>query len=315
MSSVPSKPVCVEGLTLHEISVGPARFDVTKLLGTMALSTSSKFPGPSPVSIERANFASLRDAPYLICEKTDGWRAALMLVKYKDLQLVLLFDRKLTPYIIKVEKVPVALWQGSLFDGEMVYNKKLERWTYIIFDALRVAGIPIMHRRFSERLAVAVHALNMYGYVAKDSVDIRIKMFLPREDVGAFPGHLANVQQEFSTDGMLLTPDVPGVIFGRHRAFYKLKTKHSVDFLVSPSGKSLLVYDPRARMHVEVGELKTQDPALAGGIVECVRETGHTWVLVQLRTDKKEANDMLTYQKTLLNAQENITVSEMCSVL
>ena len=23
-----------------------------------------------------------------------------------------------------------TLWQGSLFDGEMVYNKKLERWTY-----------------------------------------------------------------------------------------------------------------------------------------------------------------------------------------
>jgi hypothetical protein len=314
---IPVTSVCVEGLTLHELQTGAEKYALTKRLHELAGGTYGKFPGPSPVSIDRGDYTTLKNAPYVVCEKTDGWRACLMFTRFKGLQLSVIFDRKLTPYIIRIHKVPSAIWQGSVFDGEVVLNIQTQKWGFLMFDALRVSGIPIGHRTFTQRLAVAHKAWGPYTYTGQeeDSLEIRLKTFLPREDLGALPGHMANVSREFKTDGIVITPDIPGIVYGRHRGLFKLKTVHSVDFLVDQSGKGLCVYDSQARMHVKVGILAGRKLATVGSIVECVFDKGQSWKLVCVRTDKTEANDMLTYQKTKLNGQEKITVEEICEIL
>ena len=167
-----------------------------------------------------------------------------------------------------------------------------------------------------QRIDVATKAWEAYSFnETKDVMRLRIKRFVPQADVGALAGHLANVGQEFKTDGIVLTPDLPGIVYGRHMALFKLNTIHSVDFLVDQSGKGLCVYDNQARMHVKVGIVAGRKGAEAGSIVECVFEKGQSWKVLSVRTDKKEANDMLTYQKTKLNATENITVDEICQIL
>jgi hypothetical protein len=303
-----------EGLRLHAVRPGPVRETLVAMVADLTGAPRGKFPGPSPLSIERADFPALAKAPYVLCEKTDGWRAALMLARYDGLQMAVLFDRKLLPYIIPMAHVPVALWQGSLFDGEVVRNTRDNRWYYLIFDAVRVSGIPIDRRPFRERIRVAVMAWEPYRPDPKDAVRVRIKRFVPQEDVGALAGHLAHVAQEFRTDGIVLTPDVPGIIFGRCRGLFKLKTVHSVDFLVDDSGMGLCVFDSRARMHLKVGELR--EAAKPKTIVECVHCQDTVWRVLQERTDKTQANDLLTYKKTFeVNVAEALTVDDICRAL
>ena len=300
---------------LHEI-VGADRHmlveDILREMVNIESGVRVRFPGPSPVSIERADFPALATVPYLVCEKTDGWRALLVLCSFKGQNVVCVFDRKLTPYLIYLQEVPVALWQGSVFDGEVVWNKRTQRWTFLVFDALRVSGIPIYLRTFRERMEIARAAWGPYVPTEYDTMWVCIKQFIPCEDIQALGGHLAKVQHEFETDGIILTPDVGDVVFGRHRGMFKLKTagKHSVDFWVDRSGRGLCVWDPTARMHIKVGTI-SGPPSVGCTIVECVHDGESEWKVVQCRDDKDHANDMLTYKKTMLNMEEKITLNEI----
>ena len=311
-------PKDVAGTAFDEI-LGADREGLLAELGRLASSNTTadrpRFPGPSPVSIERADFPTLTKQRYFACEKTDGWRAALVVTRAGGRDLCYLVDRALTLFLVYMEQVPVALWQGSLFDGEVVYNLKTQRWSFLCFDAVRVSGIPIYLRPFSERMLVVRQAWAAYVPSIMDTVVFRAKHFVPTEDFGAVAGHIANMSEEFKTDGLVLTPDQGGVVYGRHREMFKLKTKHSIDFLVDTDGRSLRVYDPSTRAHARVGELAAPDPALQGRIVECVATMDGRWAVECVRTDKQEANDMLTYTKTILNGVENITLAELEAVL
>lgn len=309
------KHVTLDGLELYQVIGTAERNQLTETVRAYAQITGReklRYPGPLPVSIERADFPKLHASPYMVCEKTDGWRALLVLCPINGQNVCCLFDRKLTPYLVYIERVPVALWQGSMFDGEVVYNHKEQRWVYLLFDAVRVAGIPIYLRPFMQRLGVAARAWEEYQPAARDTLGLQIKIFLPTADIPALPGHIAKMQEEYKTDGVIFTPNLPGIVFGRHRELFKLKTKHSVDFYVDGTGRGLCVYDPTARMHIKVAQLSEACPTQEiGAVVECERASGQDWKLVMLRTDKSQANDMLTFKKTCLNMEENIHLDEL----
>lgn len=307
-------PVDVHGVSLHEVQPGPDRETLVAMVAEMTGAAAGKFPGPSPLSIERADFPALKATPYMVCEKTDGWRAVLMLARCKDVPVCVLFDRKLTPYLIPMMHVPTALWQGSVFDGEVVMHRRETAWHFMVFDALRVAGVPVHQRTFSDRIRVSTLAWEPYTPHPEDVIRVRIKRFVSREDIGALAGHLANVAQDVATDGIVLTPDVPGITFGRCRGLFKLKTVHSVDFLVDDSGKGLCVYDSRARMHLKVGIMRKA--VAPKSIVECVHDRGQTWKVLQVRTDKAHANDLVTYKKTFeVNVAEALAIEDVCAAL
>jgi hypothetical protein len=56
-------------------------------------SNKNYFPGPQPISIERKHFGILNRNTYVVCEKTDGIRHALLAVMYEDKKMCVLVDR------------------------------------------------------------------------------------------------------------------------------------------------------------------------------------------------------------------------------
>ena len=103
------------------------------------------------------------------------------------------------------------------------------------------------------------------------------------------------------------------MVYGRNFDFFKLKPKgtHTVDFILMDNNGTIGIYDPRIKRDVAIGKVScTYQP---GVVVEC-EIVNNVWNVVGVRTDKKQSNDMLTYEKTMLNIRENIQLDELFNI-
>lgn len=338
----PLRPIACEaqtlagGLALHRVLAPDAQALVAalhELVGNKA--SKPRYPGPNPVSLERAALQGIAPERYWVCEKTDGVRYLLMCTTFRGHRVVVLFDRKLAAYLAPLRNVPRALFQGTVVDGEVAFDKVSRRWTYLMFDALMLSGVPVFHKNFSWRLADA--ALAWRAYTPQPEVDaavVKIKAFHSLTTLRGFVDRLDAVQAHFAVDGLVLTPEDGDVVYGRHGGMFKFKpfggaAAHTVDFLVrNRAGEvALLIFDNGA--HVPAGRLVTQGPDAHpdahypdahypdGTVLECrlVDEAAGTWTAVGVRTDKATANDKFTLSKTLLNIRENLTVHDVAAAL
>lgn len=296
-------------LTLHRVK-GP---DDTALLRTLSeLSGSSdprKFPGSNPCSLERADFPKLRQQPYYLAEKTDGIRVLLLCCTHAGHNVCAIVDRAMAMWLLPLQALPTAMFQGSVVDCELAFNKVEKQWQLLAFDAYVVSAVPVFYLPFSQRMAALARAMTAYAYTTGDPAPLKMKTFVPASMFDAYPGHEAKAAAYFDIDGLILTPELSHAVIGRHTELFKLKTKHTIDFHVASDGMGLEVFDTRRREHVRVARLRQWTQP--GGIVECLRVQDDLWDVVTTRTDKTTANDFLTYRKTLLNAQENITLDEL----
>lgn len=260
------------------------------------LSPNGHFPGPNPCSIERADLTTLNPRDYKICEKTDGTRMMLAFLTHDGLRLALLVGRAWDVYIATAGAIPTAWFQGTAFDGELLDD------VWLGFDAMYVCGIPVFAEPLPQRLAAAAEAMTAYSRTSGDSFEIRFKAYYDTFDDYAAVGKI---------DGIILTPIRQPVVVGRHRALYKLKDagKHTVDF--EHVQKRLKVYDPAQKKAVVVGKLIDAPPKLPRCIVEAAWVQGDTWKFVGVREDKTTCNDLLTFEKTKLNVQENLTIDDL----
>lgn len=316
---------CPDGhaLRLHKVTDDGCAARIKAVIKDLASDDSrfARFPGPNPVSLDTGHFGALRSQPYYVCEKTDGVRFMMVCCTLpctlpgpdnQVLKVCALVDRALTAYVLPLRHVPKAMFQGSLLDGELVWNKVRQRWDYLVFDAVCVSGVPVLNDPLQERLHAAHRALAVYKRDPKDPVAVGIKAFVSCAKVRDLDAHLAEAEARYDVDGIILTPAMPGVVYGRHTGMFKLKfdSKHTVDFLVGPDGRDLQVFE--SGRHVSVGRLSCQ--GTPGTIAECCTahpESCGTWDLVTVRTDKTTANDMLTYKRTLLNMQEGLTLDHV----
>ena len=279
------------------------------------------FPGPNPVSLERAFLDALDPRDYWICEKTDGTRCAMLFVLYLGHRIAALVDRNLHVYLLPLRAVPEVWFQGTVLDGEVAYDKQAMRHRYLVFDTVMVSGIPQFHRRLSGRLDALGTAMQDYRAHPADAVGIVVKRFFPLTALAAFRGSLPSIGARYDVDGVVLTPESDAIVYGRHMRLFKLKpfggpAAHTVDFLLAADGVTLQVYAGAGR-HAVVGKLTEpwggDAAAAAAVVVECTpcddRATG--WRVVKARTDKSTANDMCTFEKTLLNIREGLTLDDL----
>lgn len=275
--------------------------------------TKCYFPGPNPVSIDRGNFPELTQQPYVISEKTDGIRFVLMFCMYQDVKLCVLFDRTLTPYLFKIKNCPRVLFQGTVFDGELAYDTHSNSQVFLIFDAVAACGIPVFRSPFSTRMMITASSLTHYTYTdGYDTAKLEVKKFWSSKRE-----FLSNNSSRFKTDGVILMPELDPVVSGKHTHLFKLKTHHTLDFLVR--NKKLYVFDEKTRRNKVVGVPTGPKASLAkdGCIVECERDPNappgvyDRWVVLLVRNDKKTSNTKWVYEKTLLNIKESLTLDQL----
>jgi len=276
------------------------------------------FPGPNPVSIDREDYAKLRAQPYHIAEKTDGVRFAFLCCEYKGLDVCCIFDRGLVPYLLPLKHMPRVLVQGTIFDGELAWDSTSRRWMFLIFDAVVVSGINVSSSSFTERLNAASLGLQSYVPSFSDPAALRIKKFLLLSPTCAaeYAAHSEEIQKRHAIDGVVFMPELDHIVYGRHDNLFKLKVKHSIDFIVK-NGK-LCIYNENTKRNLTIGVPTGPLVNLAteGSIVECVLDPSSSikadkWIVESLRTDKKRSNNKYTYDKTLLNMRENLTLADV----
>jgi len=271
------------------------------------LSPQGRFPGPNPCSLERADLTRIQSGDNWLCEKTDGIRVLLVFVVYQGTNVACLVTRAWDVYVVGVRKCPKVLFQGTLFDGELVNIGG--QWTWLGFDAVMVCGIPVHSLPLSQRLRAAEKSLVDYARHPSDRMAIEFKKYF--RVFSEYAHHLRHTKHP--VDGTIVTPEDAPVVLGRHVALYKLKDsqKHTVDFEFQ--GPDVLrVYDPERRASVPVATLAPVPAHLRPGcILEASWVTATTWDMVLVREDKTTSNDMLTYTKTLVNIRENLGLADL----
>lgn len=299
-------------LTLHRV-LDPDHAALLQALQQVSGSKDARrFPGSNPCSLERADYPKLRRQPYYLTEKTDGVRVLMFCCRHAAVgNVCVLVDRAMSMWLLPLRALPTAMFQGSVVDCELAFNKIDKKWQLLAFDSYVVSGIPVFYLPFSHRMASLKRALGVYKPHADDPVPLRLKQFVPAAMFDAFVQHEATQRAQFDVDGLVLQPEMSDAKMGRHTELFKLKTRHTLDFLVGLDCMSLHVYDPSRKAHVVVGTLRAAGEP--NSITEC-ELTDNKWDVVGVRSDKTTANDMLTYQKTLLNIRERITVAELRTV-
>lgn len=259
------------------------------------------FPGPLPVSIDTSFFDTLRQTPakdWWVSPKLDGVRGLLVCTTLGDgLKAAFLVDRALELWVLdEPMRLPTGWFHNTVFDGEIFEDG------FVIFDALVVSGVAVGHRPFTDRLRAITRAFVDYP-PAGNEFKIEVKEYVTG-DTFVKLGSLTTHGDARPADGMIIMKNESPVTYGRDFQLFKLKPHHSVDFLAGSDGVSAQVYS-KSR-HVTVAKFPTaQKPK---SIVEClVDATGCIKEVLAVRSDKTHANDMLTYQKTTLNAKENLT--------
>lgn len=314
----------------YKITSQTVRYDIlNRMYALMGIQVKGnyRFPGSLPVSIERKHIHSVKTpGAYLATEKTDGIRYFLFTVKYDDKSLICMIDRNLDIYHVSMN-VYDKLYEGSIFDGELVKTKK--GFLFNIFDTAAFLGQNVMPQNFHERFGYAREFMKMVFPAKEDPFLFSTKGFFFLQDFTSLVEF--SKAQDYKTDGYVFYPiESPYVPF-RHWQLFKWKPLHknTVDFLLTPTNVqrefSFSVFETKDQRHVEIQKI-TLPPSLIQveisyqllktpeAVCECKwNEETRTWVPQLVRTDKNHANDLFTFQKTVLNIQENIRLEEFMS--
>ena len=319
----------------------PAAADILSTVRRLTMAEDAapgpfKFPGPLPVSLERADVPKVRTEDYVACEKTDGTRFALVCVMQSGLKIAALVGRGGDVSLLPLRHVPKAMFQGTVLDGELAFEKPGVthpdgRFVFVIFDAVAVSGVAVGHMTLYERLRAVKVALSHHRADPKDPATLEIKSYVSMRAPMLVRSHLDAQSARFDVDGIVFTPCADPVRFGRHRGLFKLKSKHTVDFLVGRTGRgpaflggpALMVYDHQSRVNTVVGVLaksatngSMNEYPPEGTVVECTHSAGGDerygeWNLVAVRADKTTANDLETYRRTMFNMRENMCLDDV----
>ena len=299
--------------SMHRLT-GESATEIVKQMSELAMDDHKfpRLPGPNPVSIERKDFEKLKTKGYVIAEKTDGVRFIMMFTRLFGFKVCTIIDRSMAAYLVPLKAIPRVLFQGTIFDGELTVDKQGKK-CFILFDAVVVSGVTVSQLDLGSRLVAMRRSMKDFKVHPQDPVEIRMKAWSELSDVNAAKKKIAEANNVYHTDGVVLVPKDDPVVYGRNFDFFKMKPHgtHTVDFILMDNAGTIGVYDPRSKRDVAIG--KVSCTYQAGVVVEC-EIVNNVWNVVGVRTDKNQSNDMLTYEKTMLNIRENILLHELFAI-
>jgi hypothetical protein len=278
------------------------------------------FPAPQPISVERRHFGQLNSHPYVVSPKADGER--FLLVALGDRSVLINRGFEETDIKFRFKK---NAFDGTVLDVEKIGNRIL------VFDAYEVNGEIIKDKGLDERLERATSLVKSVLKTSKDPFKLEMKPVFERDELEK----AMKTDFGYETDGLIFTPkDEPGRV-GTHERMFKWKPleKNTVDFQVVPSTRMhdcrqemIYGYDLYVQEHgkkICEGRLP-QDlvephwrPIMDAGkdhclILECEYIQGEVnfWRPVGIRRDKMMPNARRTFQRTLVNIEEDIQWKE-----
>ena len=277
------------------------------------------FPAPQPISVERRHFGQLNSHPYVVSPKADGERFLLVVLDGKSVLINRAFEE--TDIKFKFKK---DAYQGTVLDVEKIADFK-GNTRILVFDAYQVNGEIVKDANLDERLHKASQLVKGILKTAKDPIKIEMKPVFERNELEKA------IKSDFGyeTDGLIFTPkDEPGRV-GTHETMFKWKPleKNTVDFQVVPSIREMIYgYDLYVQEHgKKICEARVPrdlvephwQPIMDAGkdqclILECeyIQGEPNFWRPIGIRRDKTMPNARRTFQRTLVNIEEDIQWKE-----
>jgi len=282
------------------------------------------FPGPQPVAIERKDL-NLKER-YMVCEKTDGERAILLLLQINNKPMCFIINRNNELYFMDLS-FKKEVFEGSIFDGELIKTKK-GVWNYLIHDCMAYNGTSFLEISHRLRYGCIIDLIvKRYSNKETDCVNIKTKLFYEYgEGIVKTWEHIQKTTEN-EIDGLIFTPVEKGIVFGRDNSLFKWKELNTIDFLVKIVSKKMNLYYYKKTLIIYktfksdsqnykniidfVKENESVD-LLNGVIIEFkISSDYENFTPYRLRTDKDKPNGEITVNNTLKNIQENIKIEEL----
>jgi len=268
------------------------------------------FPGPQPVSIERRHIPKLRQQPYVVCEKTDGVRNAIMCIRYQDKKYCLVVNHNLEFMVVGL-RFPST---DVILDGEMVKCHD-GQWRFMVYDATS-AELVAKKADLNQRLDAARAVIKKIMKVKGDPFKVGIKEFWPIQKFAEFQ----LMSFIYETDGLVMTPVNEPMRIGTHETMFKWKPlrQNTIDFQVKRrphndkwglyiQEKGMLYLETEWTKDDQIPEQFLQEDV----IVECMYVPDHKkWWPLKQREDKNYPNARRTFWRTMINLREDIQPQE-----
>ena len=275
---------------------------------------SHMFPAPQPISVERRHFGQLNSHPYVVSPKADGERFLLVALGDRSVLINRAFEETDIKFRFKKDA-----FEGTILDVEKIGKRIL------VFDAYQVNGEIIKNKDLDERLEMATSLVKSVLKTSKDPLKIEMKPVFERNELEK----AIKTDFGYETDGLIFTPKDEPARVGTHETMFKWKPleKNTVDFQVVPSiremeyGYDLYVQERgkllcEARVPQDLVEPHWKPIMDAGKdhclILECEYIQGEVnfWRPIGIRRDKTMPNARRTFQRTLVNIEEDIQWNE-----
>ena len=135
--------------------------------------------------------------------KLDGFRFLLYFIKDRNnTNQCVLINRALQFFTIKMDAED-TIYNGTLLDGELIYNSETKQWDFNIHDAIIICGNKINKLTHSIRLEDANCCINTFIYSStSNTIGIKVKKFYPFEKISDFIENVYNKSD--NNDGIIL---------------------------------------------------------------------------------------------------------------
>lgn len=288
------------------------------------------FPAPQPVSIEKKDFTKLKQYEYYISLKLDGVRFLMYFIKDKNSKnQCIVVNRAYNFFNISIEAED-TIYNGTLLDGEIIYDNNNKKWDFVVHDALILCGNKINKLSHSTRLNDTKCCIESFiTFSENNTLNITVKEFYPFKEFSNFIENVYNKSE--NNDGIIFMPENLPVISGTQYSMLKWKpeNKHSFDFLLKEVEFGLEAYvfhlgsiNIFANIHEKseqgkefIEKSKHLDNYKNECIVECdFDKNKNNFNPIMVRTDKTHPNSLRTIERTLFNISENIQIKDFMNI-